>query len=220
MNYSTARSAESAMNCGCGIWGAARYVLQRARTATTGNVRASGLLSITAARRTIWWIWAAQRTRWWRASCSMNPKIPTPIADSRWFTRRIAETRHTVVARSSTLRLARMASAGRNARSIPTMCPVKWAVSSSSNGCYYVSAQSGGGHFPRPERKLETFVSYDFENWVEADCMGLLRGNIPPRPMVDGSHAGEQIHLGAGLWNRENVIIGIYGQWHGASDER
>ena len=83
------------------------------------------------------------------------------------------------------------------------------------NGCYYVSAQSGGGHFPRPERKLETFVSYDFENWVEADCMGLLRGNLPPRPMVEGSHAGEQIHLGAGLWNRENVIIGIYGQWHG-----
>ena len=83
------------------------------------------------------------------------------------------------------------------------------------NGCYYVSSQSGGGHFPRLERKLETFVSYDFENWVEADCMGLLRGNLPPRPLIEGSHAGEQVHLGAGLWNRDNVIIGIYGQWHG-----
>lgn len=45
--------------------------------------------------------------------------------------------------------------------------------------------------------------------------MGLNRQNIPPRPMVDGSHAGEQVHLGAGLWNRDNVIIGVYGQWHG-----
>ena len=82
------------------------------------------------------------------------------------------------------------------------------------NGCYYVCAQSGGGH-PGPPRKLETFVSYDFENWVEADCMGFYRGNIPPRPVVSGGHAGEQVHLGAGLWDRGNVIVGIYGQWHG-----
>ena len=26
---------------------------------------------------------------------------------------------------------------------------------------------------------------------------------------------GEQLHLGAALWNRGNVILGIYGQWHG-----
>jgi len=82
------------------------------------------------------------------------------------------------------------------------------------NGCYYISSQSGGGHFPHG-RNLETFVSYDFTTWVESDCMGLNRQNIPPRPMVDGSHAGEQVHLGAGLWNRDNVIIGMYGQWHG-----
>ena len=80
--------------------------------------------------------------------------------------------------------------------------------------CYYVTAQSGGGHFG-PPRKLETFVSYDFEHWCEADCLGFMRGNIPPRPMVYDQHAGEQVHLGAGLWNRGNVIIGVYGQWHG-----
>jgi hypothetical protein len=82
------------------------------------------------------------------------------------------------------------------------------------NGCYYVCAQSGGGHFG-PPRKLETFVSYDFEHWLAADCMGFMRGNIPPRPMVSEQHAGEQVHLGAGLWNRGNVILGVYGQWHG-----
>jgi hypothetical protein len=82
------------------------------------------------------------------------------------------------------------------------------------NGLYHVCAQSGGGHFG-PPRKLETFVSADFEHWLAADCMGFMRGNIPPRPMVYEPHVGEQVHLGAGLWNRGNVIIGIYGMWHG-----
>ena len=82
------------------------------------------------------------------------------------------------------------------------------------DGCYLVSAQSGGGHFG-PPRKLETFVSYDFERWLPAASMGFMRGNIPPRPVVYEQHAGEQVHLGAGLWNRGNVIIGVYGQWHG-----
>jgi hypothetical protein len=82
------------------------------------------------------------------------------------------------------------------------------------DGCYYVCAQSGGGHFG-PPRKLETFVSYDFERWLPADCLGFMRGSIPPRPMIYEQHAGEQVHLGAGLWNRGNVILGVYGQWHG-----
>lgn len=82
------------------------------------------------------------------------------------------------------------------------------------NHCYLVAAQSGGGHYG-PPRKLEIFVSYDFRHWVLADCLGFMRGNIPPRPMTAYAHDGEQVHLGAGLWNRDNVIIGIYGQWHG-----
>ncbi len=82
------------------------------------------------------------------------------------------------------------------------------------NDCYHVAAQSGGGHFG-PPRKLEIFVSYDFENWVLADCMAFMRGNIPPHPVMPYSHGGEQVHLGAGLWNRGNVVVGIYGQWHG-----
>ena len=32
---------------------------------------------------------------------------------------------------------------------------------------------------------------------------------------VDHAHQYEEIHLGAAMWNRGNVIIGIYGQWHG-----
>lgn len=82
------------------------------------------------------------------------------------------------------------------------------------NGCYHVCVQSGGGHFG-PDRQLQTFVSYDFQHWMAASCSSFMRGNIPPRPVISGSHAGEQVHLGAGLWNRGNVVLGVYGQWHG-----
>ena len=82
------------------------------------------------------------------------------------------------------------------------------------NGCYYLTGQDGGSHFP-PSRKLETRISYDFEQWTQSSCLGLRRDNIPPRPMNYDFHAGEQVHVGAALWNRGNVIIGFYGQWHG-----
>ena len=34
-------------------------------------------------------------------------------------------------------------------------------------------------------------------------------------PLPSGAHAGEQVHLGASLWDRGNTIIGLYGMWHG-----
>ena len=81
------------------------------------------------------------------------------------------------------------------------------------NGCYYLSGH-GGSHFGSL-RQLVMFASYDFEHWIEASCLGFRRDNIPPRPMVYGDHQGEQVHLGAALWNRGNLIVGLYGQWHG-----
>ena len=84
------------------------------------------------------------------------------------------------------------------------------------NGCYYLTAH-GGSHFGAP-RQLVTFASYDFEHWIEASCLGLRRENIPPRPTMDVFAGGEQIHVGAALWNRGNVIVGLYGQWHGPAN--
>ena len=85
------------------------------------------------------------------------------------------------------------------------------------NGCYYLSGH-GGRHFGSL-RQLVMFASYDFEHWIEASCLGFRRESIPPRPMVYGDHQGEQVHLGAALWNRGNVIIGLYGQWHGPEND-
>ena len=79
------------------------------------------------------------------------------------------------------------------------------------NGCYYLTGHDGS--FPGPRRQFVTYVSYDFEHWSEAPCLGLPRGD---RRFQDwGRNSGEQVHMGAGLWNRGNVIIGFYGQWHG-----
>ena len=81
------------------------------------------------------------------------------------------------------------------------------------NCIYHVTGQ--GANHAGSFRQLATFISYDFERWSSASCMGLRRHNVPPRPPAWGFHAGEQLHLGAAMWNRGNVIVGFYGQWHG-----
>jgi len=82
------------------------------------------------------------------------------------------------------------------------------------NGWYVLTGQ-GGCHYPPWTRKLVVHISRNFENWTEATCLGFRRDNLPPRSMAYGPHAGKQVHLGAALWNRGNVIIGFYGQWNG-----
>ena len=84
------------------------------------------------------------------------------------------------------------------------------------NGCYYVNGH-GGFHFGTP-RELVTCASYDFEHWTEATALGLHRDRLPLLDMAGiatGGNAGEQVHLGAGLWDRGNVILGVYDIWHG-----
>jgi hypothetical protein len=84
------------------------------------------------------------------------------------------------------------------------------------NGCYYLNGQGGN---VGSKRALVTYMSYDFDHWTDAVAVGLRR-DVPPYKQIAGCHAGEQVHLGASLWNRGNVIIGFYGQWHGESNDR
>ena len=92
------------------------------------------------------------------------------------------------------------------------------------NGCYYVNGQ--GGQIPHPvpgarKRSLVTYASYDFEHWTKAVAMGFTRTNVPPRLPTDFEpHRGEQIHQGASVWNRGNVLVGFYGQYHNESNDR
>ena len=84
------------------------------------------------------------------------------------------------------------------------------------NGCYYVSGQDGylPSHFGA-KRKMVTFASYDFENWTQSGALSFRRDPIPPRHMATEWNRDKEVHLGAGLWHRGNVIIGVYGMWQG-----
>lgn len=82
-------------------------------------------------------------------------------------------------------------------------------------GMYYVNGQ-GGSHHQTWARRLVTLASADFEHWSPCGALGLDRAPDVTGPSTeDHAHQYEEVHLGAGLWNRGNVIIGIYGQWHG-----
>jgi len=84
-------------------------------------------------------------------------------------------------------------------------------------GFYFVNGQASlTAHHKIPVRRLVTFVSKDFETWSPAGAMGFDRGADVTGPSSDDKlHQYEEIHLGAALWNRSNVLLGIYGQWHG-----
>jgi len=87
------------------------------------------------------------------------------------------------------------------------------------NGVYYVNGQ-GKGHWapgdPMTERVLVTHTSYDFEKWTQPSVLGFRRDALPPRSTpLTGKEDGPQVHVGASVWNRGNVLVGFYGMWHG-----
>ncbi|HYF37888.1 MAG TPA: hypothetical protein VD994_21475 [Prosthecobacter sp.] len=91
-------------------------------------------------------------------------------------------------------------------------------------GLYYLNGHAGAVRHPvsgAHKRTMQTFVSADFENWTEAAHMSFRRDNIPPRPIMDFDfNRGEQVHTGASLWNRGNVVLGFYGQYHAQDSDR
>ena len=84
------------------------------------------------------------------------------------------------------------------------------------NGCYYLNGHGGAAH-PGPFRNMVTYASYDFENWTMASCLSYQRDTQPAAPLHqhDAGTGGEQVHLGAGLWDRGSVILGVTDLWHG-----
>ncbi len=89
-------------------------------------------------------------------------------------------------------------------------------------GLYYINGQTSGRIRMPVVRRLVTFVSADFERWSPLGAIGLDRAPLPDAPPAEAlASQFEEVHLGAALWNRGNVILGIYGQWHGhASGDR
>ena len=94
----------------------------------------------------------------------------------------------------------------------------------SFGGCYYLNGQGGSVAHPikgARKRTLATYASYDFDHWTQAVVPGFRRDPVPPNPPMDFElHRGEQVHMGASLWNRGNVLVGIYGQYHNETNDR
>src|SRR6185312_6000726 len=85
------------------------------------------------------------------------------------------------------------------------------------NGLYYVAGQnvplfdSGVEDGSPAGRVMKVFFSPDFHHWSNGRALGFYRSAYVPT----WHHFGQEVHMGAGLWNRGNVILGYYGQWHG-----
>ena len=63
-------------------------------------------------------------------------------------------------------------------------------------------------------RVMTVYQSADFEHWSSARSLAFVRPGYVPRTPSEG----EEVHMGAGFWNRGNVLVGLYGLWHGATN--
>ena len=65
-------------------------------------------------------------------------------------------------------------------------------------------------------RIMLTYRSPDFMNWTRAHALGFVRAGQTTSPPIPG----QQTHMGAGFWNRGNVLVGFYGMWQDGPKER
>ena len=62
-------------------------------------------------------------------------------------------------------------------------------------------------------RVMLGYSSPDFVNWSRAKSFSFAR----PGQLTDTSIKGQQTHMGAGIWNRGNVLVGLHGLWQDAA---
>jgi len=61
-------------------------------------------------------------------------------------------------------------------------------------------------------RVMLSYRSANFDKWSRAKALSFARpGQLASKPI-----SGQQTHMGAGLWNRGNVLVGLYGMWQDA----
>ena len=58
-------------------------------------------------------------------------------------------------------------------------------------------------------RVMLTYRSADFANWSQAKALAFAR----PGQLMNPPIAGQQTHMGAGVWSRGDVLLGLYGMW-------
>lgn len=87
------------------------------------------------------------------------------------------------------------------------------------DGVYYASGQNANvAARPYHGRIARSYASGDFINWTHASAVGFTRGIQHTLLGPGRSRDGEQTHEGVSVWHRGNVLLGLYGIWHGAMD--
>jgi hypothetical protein len=82
---------------------------------------------------------------------------------------------------------------------------------------YYTTGQLISPWSWRPDgsdagRVMLAYRSPDFAHWSQAKAFAFAR----PGQLANPPIKGQQTHMGAGLWNRGNVLVGLYGMWQDA----
>jgi hypothetical protein len=86
---------------------------------------------------------------------------------------------------------------------------------------YYATGQLISPWAWRPDgsdigRVMLAYRSPDFASWSSATALAFAR----PGQLTNPPQEGQQTHMGAGLWNRGNVLVGLYGMWQDGPKER
>jgi hypothetical protein len=60
-------------------------------------------------------------------------------------------------------------------------------------------------------RVMKIFFSPDFVHWSSGRALAWYRDGYVPQK----ANFGQENHMGAGLWQRGNIVLGFYGRWYG-----
>jgi hypothetical protein len=87
------------------------------------------------------------------------------------------------------------------------------------DGWYYLTGQNAlPGVRQYQGRVTRIYRSADFVHWEPTNQVGFVRDKQLQWLGPGRSREGEQNHEGISVWQRGNVLLGIYGRWHGAAE--
>ncbi len=87
------------------------------------------------------------------------------------------------------------------------------------DGQYILTAQNAMPHMHQYQgRVVRLHRSADFANWSATSTLAFVRNQQHDYLGAGRSREGEQNHEGIAVWNRGNVLLGVYGRWHGAAE--
>ncbi len=89
------------------------------------------------------------------------------------------------------------------------------------DGIFYASGQNSmNSTRPYHGRVTRMYRSSDFSNWSQTSAIGFVRTDQHTLLGPGRSREGEQTHEGISVWNRNNVLLGVSGIWHGTKEWR